>query len=223
VDDHLAVLFVCTGNLNRSAIGAALFRRWADWYLPAPLASQISIASGGLSAPVGARVPAPTAAIAGRLGADLTRHRSVQLTESAVRSARLVLVASHDQVDGVLSLAPSALNSTLTIREAGRVAATLSATSEAGPPTSPAELQQRLAMLDRRRLTHSGGGSDDIIDPQGLTDEAYITMAQQEVPALATVASLLFGMPQPEISAYADAVKAPDLGELVRSAGRAGA
>ena len=227
MDTRLAVLFVCTGNLNRSAMGAALFRRWAEWYLPAPLASQVTISSGGLSAPVGARVPASTAAIAGKLGADLSRHRAAQLSESAVRSARLVLVASRDQIDGVLSLAPSALNSTLTIREAGRLASPLSSTSEAGPPPTPEELHERFAMLDRRRLSsaHAGGGrgGDDIVDPQGLTDEAYIAMAQQEVPALATVAGLLFGMPQQEIAAYADAVQAPDLGEMIRSAGRAGA
>ncbi len=32
--DAFTVLVVCTGNLNRSALGAALLRTWVGWYLP---------------------------------------------------------------------------------------------------------------------------------------------------------------------------------------------
>ena len=58
------VLVVCTGNLNRSALGGALLRTWAGWYLPAPLAARVRVASAGLAAPVGSHMRSRTRAIA---------------------------------------------------------------------------------------------------------------------------------------------------------------
>lgn len=204
--DPFTVLVVCTGNLNRSALGAALLRTWADWYLAPDVAHDVRVISAGLGAPVGRPMRTRTRVIAESLGADGSEHRATQITEEAVRSADLVLVASRDQVDSVLGLVPAALRTTFTIREAGRIAEGMSAASA---PGSIDELRSRVAALGEHRAPPvAGSGGDDIVDPQGKGEDAYVLMAQQEVPALTRLATLLLGMPPGEVHAYDAAVAA---------------
>jgi protein-tyrosine phosphatase len=198
--DDFTVLVVCTGNVNRSALGAALLDTWAKWYLPRERIDEVRVTSAGLRAPVGNRMGRRARAIADVLGADGSRHRAAQIDEGAIRSADLVLVSSADQREAVLGLVPAALRWTFTIREAGRIAEGLSATL---PPASVDEMRDRVALLARNRTVQAGAAhDDDIIDPQGKDDEAYRLMTRQEVPPLARVARLLFGMPDTEIRAY---------------------
>jgi protein-tyrosine phosphatase len=201
--DGFTVLVVCTGNVNRSALGAALLSTWAGWYLPEERASEVRVASAGLRAPVGNRMGRRSRVIAEALGASWDGHRATQITEAGIRAADLVLVSSVDQRDAVLGLVPGALRTTFTIREAGSIADGLPPHPE---PGGVAEMRERVALLARHRTV--AGGDSDIIDPQGLDDEAYRLMARQEVPPLASIAGLLFGMPTTEIRAYADAAEA---------------
>lgn len=201
--DSFNVLVVCTGNLNRSALGAALLRTWAGWYLPAPLAAQLHVTSAGLAAPVGDPMRRRTRAIAEALGAEASDHRAVQITEDAIRAADLVLVAEAGQRDKVLGFVPGALRSTFTIREAGAIAAAL---PESSSPTSIADLRARLAEIGANRAL-ANAAETDIVDPQGKDDDAYRAMAREEVPALARLAAVLFGMPATEVVAYDEAVE----------------
>lgn len=201
--DEFRVLVVCTGNVNRSALGAALLESWAESYLPAPLAGQVSVGSAGLGAPVGSPMGPRTLAIAQALGADGSAHRAVQITDEAIRRADLVLVSSVRQRDRVLGFVPGALRSTFTIREAGRLAELLPARPA---PASVREMRERVAELASNRSPASTG--DDIIDPQGMDDEAFRQMAREEVPPLARLARVLLGMPPGEVAAYEAAVEA---------------
>lgn len=204
--DAFTVLVVCTGNLNRSALGAALLQTWAGWYLPAGLAREVRVVSAGLGAPVGRPMRTRTRLIAESLGADGSAHRAVQISDETLRSADLVLVASREHTEKVLGLVPAALRTTFTIREAGRIAESL---SDAAAPTSVEELRARVTELGERRSPPVGGGdADDVVDPQGRGDDAYVMMARQEVPALARLATVLFGMPAGEVAAYEIAVEA---------------
>ncbi|WP_188744353.1 hypothetical protein [Agromyces bauzanensis] len=203
--DVFTVLVVCEGNVNRSALGAVLLERWAEWYLPKGAAEHVRVTSAGLGAPVGSRMGRRTKVIAEALGADGSRHRAAKVTEAYVRTADLVLVSSSDQRDSVLALVPGALARTFTIREAGRVAEAL---PEWPAPRSLAELRARVFAIADNRI--AGAGDDDIIDPQGKDDEAYRQMAREEVPALAELARALFGMPRAEIAAYREAVEAAE-------------
>jgi protein-tyrosine phosphatase len=201
--DRFTVLVVCTGNVNRSALGAALLSTWTGWYLSEERASEVRITSAGLRAPVGNRMGRRSRVIADALGASSSGHRATQITEAAVRAADLVLVSSVDQRDAVLGLVPGALRTTFTIREAGSIAESLPRHPE---PESPAEMRERVALLAGHRTAATADA--DIIDPQGLDDEAYRLMVRQEVPPLASIAGLLFGMPPAEMRAYADAAEA---------------
>jgi protein-tyrosine phosphatase len=206
--ESFEVLVVCTGNVNRSALGAVLLERWAEWYAPALLATRVRVTSAGLGAPEGRSMGRRSRAIAEALGADGSAHRARQITEGMIRDADLVLVAASSQRDDVLGLVPAALRSTFTIREAGRILAALPLD---GAPDSIDELRERVAAASENRSTAGlGAHDDDIIDPQGRDDEAYRTMVREEVPALARIAGALFGMPEPEIAAYTEAAEAAE-------------
>ncbi|WP_173921773.1 hypothetical protein [Agromyces sp. Marseille-P2726] len=206
--ESFEVLVVCTGNINRSALGGALLEKWVEWYAPAPLAERITITSAGLGAPVGRSIGRRTRAIIAALGAEGSAHRARQITEAMIRDADLVLAAASSQRDDVLGLVPSALRSTFTIREAGRILSSLPAD---GAPGSVAEIRARVAAASANRSTAGlGAHDDDIIDPQGRDEAAYRTMVREEVPALAQIAGALFGMPDAEIAAYAEAAAAAE-------------
>ena len=200
------VLTVCTGNVNRSALAASLLTAWSQWYLPANVAARVRVESAGLGAPVGSPMGARTLAIAERLGVEGSTHRARQITEAQVRAADLVLVSSTRQRGLVLEMVPAALRSTFTIREAGRIVAGLPRRA----PATVEDLRAVVAMMADNRHALRVDASDDIVDPQGKDDAAFLEMAHQEVPALARVAAALFAMPDGEVRAYIEAVELPD-------------
>ncbi len=108
------------------------------------------------------------------------------------------------------------MRKTFTIREAGRIAEGL----EAAPPTSPHDLRRVVQRLADLRAGAASEAEDDIIDPQGLGDEAYLQMVQEEVGALARLAAPLFGMPRADMVAYIAAAEDPST--LLRSTGGVG-
>ena len=95
--EAFTVLVVCTGNVNRSALGAVLLDTWSGWYLPPAIRDRVRIGSAGLRAPAGSSMGPRAQVIAEALGADGSRHRAVQITDDAIRAADLVLVSSARQ------------------------------------------------------------------------------------------------------------------------------
>lgn len=208
------ILIVCTGNVHRSALAAVLLECWATWYLPASVASDVDIASAGTRAVVGAQIGDYPRAIADALGGSPEGHRARSLTDDDIAKADLVLAASRSHRDHILRRVPGALRRTFTIREAARTAELLSRP----PVMSTDELRRVVAMLADQRRPAANPHDDDVIDPQGQDADAYARMALEEVPALAALASVLFGMPQADLVAYREAAADPALltGELRR-------
>lgn len=83
-----SILCVCTGNICRSPLAAALFRR----ELPS-----MDIGSAGIGALVGADVPAPVAEIAQREGLDVAAHRGRQVDSAMLSAHDLVIVMEAEQ------------------------------------------------------------------------------------------------------------------------------
>lgn len=216
------MLVVCQGNVNRSALGAVLLERWVDWYLSPTLRAQVEVTSAGLRAPVGRPMGSRAKVVAEALGADGSGHRASQITEELIRAADLVLVSSVGQRASVLEYVPGKVRSTFTMREAGRIAATL---PPMPAPNGVDEIRQRVASLaENRGVPGDRSGGDDIVDPEGKDDEAYREMTRQQVPPLARLAQLLFGMPEGEVAAYAAAAGAAEFafgGETVGAEGQA--
>lgn len=193
--DDFVVLAVCAGNLHRSPLAEALLRRWATWYLPSPLAPHVRAMSAGVVAPAGVPMGERAQRIAAALGADGSSHTARRLTDADLGGADLILTASRRLRDTVLQREPSAARRTFTMREAGRIAASLD-------PASPSSVQD-LRDAVGRLADHRSPGDDDIVDPEGRGDEAYAAMVAQEVPALARLAHLLYGMPAGDVERYA--------------------
>lgn len=192
------VLSVCAGNIHRSALAAQMLGAWSQWYLPPGVATKVHSTSAGLIAAAGVRMGDRTQAIVKALGAHGSSHRSRPLTDRMVQQADLVLTATREQRDAVLQRVPSALRYTFTMREAGRIAADLP--DRSAPAADVTDLRHVVTEFSGRR--GRAGSGDDIVDPQGQPEAMYFSMLAQELPALAHLARVLFGMPRGDVTAY---------------------
>jgi protein-tyrosine phosphatase len=207
MSDVFRILTVCQGNVHRSALAASLLQTWAGWYLPSDVASRVRVGSAGLGAPEGAPMQGAVLQIAAALGADGSDHRARRISDDLIGDADLVLTASRRQRDDVVQRVPAALRTTFTVREAGRIAALLDVTGDPGI----ARMQAVVSDLALHRSAPADSSDDDIADPQGRDDDAFREMARTEVPALARLAVLLFGMPRADYAEYLTAVQQRDL------------
>jgi RpiB/LacA/LacB family sugar-phosphate isomerase len=105
------ILFICTGNVCRSPMAEALFRRAVNGR------GEFRVLSAGLGAMDG-QPPTPHSVRAMReLGVDISAQRSRMLTTELVRSADLILGMTHSHVDTVALLYPPAAEKTFLLRE----------------------------------------------------------------------------------------------------------
>jgi len=105
------ILFICTGNVCRSPMAEALFRRAVSGR------GEFRVLSAGLGAMDG-QPPTPHSVRAMReLGVDISAQRSRMLTTELVRSADLILGMTHSHVDTVALLYPPAAEKTFLLRE----------------------------------------------------------------------------------------------------------
>jgi protein-tyrosine phosphatase len=98
------LLIVCTGNICRSPVAAALLKG----RLP-----QLTIESAGLGALVGNGVDDSARALAEAAGLDVSHHQARQVTPEMIQRADLVLVMSEGQRLAVGKLVPAAIGKTL--------------------------------------------------------------------------------------------------------------
>ena len=103
------VLMVCTGNICRSPVAAALLQKWAPgWGL------RLRVESAGTTPQ--SRVPPETQRHARELwGLDLSRHRARGVTRELVEGSRLVLCAEEGHIHHLRDLAPGAREHTFTL------------------------------------------------------------------------------------------------------------
>lgn len=154
--DGATVLFVCTGNICRSA--------FARSYLRSRLGGQsrVAVSSAGTHAPVGHSMDAEMAVQARRIGIDAD-HRARQLNARMLRAADLILVFSPEHVEWIASEDLASINRTVPL---GRVAGFLRAL----PPRTVIPVGS-LAQAVEDGIS-SAVGQDDrdfwISDPHGL-------------------------------------------------------
>jgi glycine hydroxymethyltransferase len=105
------ILFICTGNVCRSPMAEALFRRAVKGR------GEFRVFSAGIGAMDG-QPPTPHSVRAMReLGVDISGQRSRVLTAELVRSADLILGMTHSHADTVALLYPPAAEKTFLLRE----------------------------------------------------------------------------------------------------------
>jgi len=154
------VLAVCTGNVCRSPAVERL--------LAARLGAAYAVASAGTRALVGSPVDPPTAALLTDAGASADGFVARQVSAADVREAGLVLALSREHRSAVVRLVPSALRTTFTLRELGRL---LAVADVSGLPDDPAERLAALAARARAARPLPGAAADpaddDVVDPYG--------------------------------------------------------
>lgn len=186
------VLTVCTGNLCRSPLAAALL---AD-ALPRAVLPGASTGSAGTRAPEGATPPRPTLDRARDLGLDLGGHRARQLVEGTLAGTGLVLAMAREHRRAVVSLVPRVTRVTFTLREFARLSALVdpAQADDALQDVAPDDrLRVAVALVAARRGSGPlvGPEDDDVVDPIGLDDATYDLSTRQIVDAVTLVSRYL--------------------------------
>lgn len=171
------VLVVCTGNICRSPLIAAML---------AHAVPGLCVASAGTHAVVGAPAAALTEAVLteavlAERGLSAGGHTARQLTAAMVGDARLVLTATRAHRTYAVQLDASAADSAFTVKELARLVAPAGLRPGAGLDALLAGAVARLA----HDPGDDGYGDDDLADPVGLPLEAYERCARESELALA--------------------------------------
>ena len=151
------VLVVCTANLCRSPVAAALLTRQLAGAVDVEGRSW-SVASAGTTAHR-AELDPDTVAAAASLGIEIGDHRSRVLSPADVEAADLVLTMTREHLRHVVASVPTAWPKTFTLRELVR---------RAGPLAPAASMAAWLAAAGAERRTADlmqASADDDVTDP----------------------------------------------------------
>ncbi|MHA3702226.1 arsenate reductase/protein-tyrosine-phosphatase family protein [Jatrophihabitans sp. YIM 134969] len=178
------VLYVCTGNVCRSAAAQALLRHRAR------PEDSLTVVSAGTHALEGYGVDAPTAAALAERGVSSDGHEGVWLTDAMIKDADLVLTATTEHRDRVLRRVPATMRRAFTMREFVRLGAHVEGAQR---PEDRTEAVRAVAGM-RGQVEPAGPGADDIGDPFGAGIEAARVAVAQVAETVDGTARLL-GLP----------------------------
>lgn len=192
--DTFRVLFVCTGNICRSAYAEIVAGLLVRERLGPGAAAGLQFASAGVAAVVGAGIhPYTRAALAGWHPDDteVDAFRARQLSRPMAENADLVLGATTQHRAAVVQLAPRALSRTFTLREYGRL---VRGADRTGLPQDPAGRARALVGRSRAMrgiIRPATPDEDQIPDPIGRSAGAHHEAAALIGEAVATIVGVL--------------------------------
>ncbi|ROS65307.1 protein-tyrosine phosphatase [Curtobacterium sp. PhB172] len=181
----MRVLFVCSGNICRSPLGAQVLTARLG-----PDAAAFVVESAGTIADDGAAMDGAAAAQSVRLGGDPSGHGSRYLTAAIVEEADLVLTAERSHRAAVVSLAPRATKRAFTIKQFARVLAGLEP-DDLADVHSPEALVERVARLRGTVPPPADPADDDVDDPYRRSEATHARAADEIDAALALIADAL--------------------------------
>jgi protein-tyrosine phosphatase len=162
-------LFVCTGNVCRSAMAEALVRRRALLS-----GANVSVSSAGFTA-AGLDPPVAAIEVMERRGLDLSCHRSEIVTPGMLAAADVVLGMTQAHVWEAAVLAPDIAPRTFVLGELVRLNQAVGGRRAA--ETLVAWLDRLHA--ERRNRAASALTTDAVIDPYGRRRKVYERVAQR--------------------------------------------
>lgn len=191
----MRLLFVCTGNLCRSAVAEGLTRAWLA-RTPVAGPGRVDVLSAGTRAPVGEPMDRSSAEALTRLGGDPTNLRATALTPELATSADLVLTMTRDHRRAVLGMAPRGLRRTFTLLEAADLAGEADVRDLTRLPFDERAREFGLR-LDAARARRSPADAGDIEDPIGQRTAVHHRVADEIDRALQPLLATLFPTPAP--------------------------
>ena len=186
------MLFVCTGNICRSPLGARLLESRLDASAP------IEVSSAGTRAVTGMSIDAPSALALRDLGVESDGHVARQLTAEDIDAADLILTAEAAHRSAILRADPLTFRKSFTMREFGRLGAAL-APLDVKPTVE--QLRARVVRVADQRgwVEAPAPGADEIGDPFGARlDVARQTAADIALAVDAIVSALGLQPAQPK-------------------------
>jgi protein-tyrosine phosphatase len=182
----MTLLFVCTGNICRSALADRVATRW--------LGPEIAVRSAGTHAVDGRPMHPLTAAVLERHGGTAGSFRSRHLRPEMVADADLVLTMSAEHRDAVLEMSPRHMRSVFTLLEAAALGRSVPAEQLAALPVR--DRPQRLAALlaeARSIRPRDRARTDDIVDPISGTEVLHARVGAEVADAVRSLIDLLDG------------------------------
>lgn len=157
------LLVLCTGNAARSVMAGSMLDYLTELSgLPLRVATAGTHAIDGL--PVSRRTRTALTAIDELADAPVSRHRSRQVVADDLRRATLVVAMEAAHVRYVRRFHPEGADRTATLRRLCR-----------DLPPGPGRLADRVTALDLAGVPLSK--DEDVEDPAGLDDDAYVACA----------------------------------------------
>ncbi len=187
------ILFVCTGNICRSALAERLARAYLSEVLGDD-ADVIRLVSGGTQAVIGSAMHPDSAMVLRGLGADAVGFRAQHLRTALAVEPDLVLAMTRRHRAAVLELAPRALSRTFTLREAADLVQFVGEDTELGGSDLTERARGLVAAMAGVRGRRSPGSGDDVPDPIDrpleVHQEVGEAIAESLLPILDRLAAL---------------------------------
>jgi protein-tyrosine phosphatase len=205
----MRLLFVCTGNLCRSAAADRLIASWAAHH-----GARVEVRSAGTRARDGRPLHPRTERALARHGVRADDFASSRLTEEAVDWADLVLTMTSEHREEVVAVAPRGMRKVFTLLEA---AALYTALPPEGRRTD--RLPGALAAV-RAQFARASGPEFDVVDPIEGSSRLHAEVVDQIADALSVLAPSVVGtaLLEPEPAAVEQTVRIRALPPVPRPA-----
>jgi protein-tyrosine phosphatase len=178
------ILVLCTANVCRSVIAAALLARRLD-----TAGASASVRSAGILSAGDPPAPEVVSALASH-GLDVSAHRSRRIGADGLARADLVLTMTREQLRHAVVTAPRVWPRAFTLKELVR----RGHLAGPRPPGQPLADWLALARDDRDRSGLLGDSpADDVTDPIGGPPQAYIATVAQLDHLLGQLVDLAWG------------------------------
>jgi len=181
------VLFVCTANMCRSPMAAALLGRHCSVGGDGA-AEDVEVVSAGLL-PGGYASPPEVVTAMAELGIDLSAHRSTQVSPELVAASDVIVGLARRHAREVVLLDATAFGRTFTLKELVRRGELV---GRRGPDEALAHWLGRLHHGRRRTDLVGRSDVDDVLDPLGGPLAAYRGTAREIGTLVDRAAALLW-------------------------------